>query len=57
MTATPAESTLTGVPADIKALRQWLVWRYVKRNGGATKVPFQADGKPASTTDQATWVS
>ena len=57
MTATPAESTLTGVPADIKALRQWLVWRYVKRNGGATKVPFQADGKPASTTDQATWAS
>jgi putative DNA primase/helicase len=46
-----------GIPAELRDLQQWVVWRYEERDGKPTKVPYRAD-KPtvrASSTDPSTW--
>ena len=44
------------IPQELKALRHWVIWRYVFKAGKWTKPPFRADGKGhASSTDPATW--
>ena len=46
------------VPASLRNLHQWVVWRYEQRGGGKpTKVPHQIDGCLASSTDPHTWCS
>jgi AAA domain len=47
-------------PAELKSQDNWVLWRSLppKREGAKwRKVPFQANGKPASTTDPTTWNS
>jgi putative DNA primase/helicase len=53
-TATPMPM-FTSVPDDLRELPQAVLWKYVTRDGTTTKVPYQANGKTASTTDPATW--
>ena len=61
---------MSSIPTELTARRQWVVWRYEKRDGKATKVPYQACAptnrgaaagtvrkRPASTTDPSTWRS
>ncbi|WP_165252967.1 phage/plasmid primase, P4 family [Paludisphaera soli] len=48
---------LDAVPAELRRLPRWVVWRTIVRNGKATKVPFQVGGSAASTTDPATWTT
>jgi hypothetical protein len=44
------------VPQELIERSQWVVWRYVRRDGRDTKVPFDPrTGKPASATDPSTW--
>ena len=46
------------IPDELKALRQWICWRYDIRNGRRTKVPVNPkskSAKPASTIDPETW--
>jgi len=44
------------IPADLRATARWVAWRYVERDGRATKVPICArTGEPASATDPTTW--
>lgn len=46
------------IPAELKALHQWCVWRRIQRDGGKpAKMPYQPDGKPAKSNDAATWSS
>jgi putative DNA primase/helicase len=50
------------IPTSLKEIPRWLLWRHTKRKkpDGSTfwaKVPYQANGKSASTTDPATWCS
>jgi hypothetical protein len=45
------------IPEELKALRQWVCWRYVERNGRLTKPPYQVNGRPAKSTDPKTWNS
>jgi putative DNA primase/helicase len=47
------------IPLELRELPQWLVWRLLQRDGDRkpTKVPFQPDGRPASSTNRATWTS
>ena len=45
------------IPADLTVLRQWVLWRYERRNDQWTKPPYQPDGTLASSTDPATWSS
>lgn len=50
------------IPESLKVIPRWLLWKYIKKkkpDGTVfwTKVPFQCDGTPASTTNPATWCS
>lgn len=45
------------VPTTLKELPQWCVWRNVLRGDALTKVPFQANGETASSTNAATWTT
>lgn len=47
------------IPAELRAMDQWVVWRRVARDGKVTKVPFRAElpEAEASTTDRRTWAS
>ena len=40
---------------DLKAQRRWVLWRLEARDGKETKVPYQANGWKADSTDPATW--
>lgn len=44
-------------PDDLKALTQWVVWRYAERNGKITKLPINPrySGRMARTNDPTTW--
>ena len=48
------------IPEQLTRRPQWVVWRAVWRVDGAgkgkwTKPPYQPDGRPAKSTDPATW--
>lgn len=45
------------VPAELRERDQFVLWRYEIVNGRLTKVPKQANGKSASTTNSKTWCS
>jgi putative DNA primase/helicase len=50
------------IPGSLKEIPRWLLWKYIKKKKpdgtiNWTKVPFQANGAPASTTDPRTWCS
>jgi hypothetical protein len=40
---------------DLSSRRQWVCWRNEPRNGKNTKVPYQANGLAASSTNSSTW--
>ena len=44
---------------DLKQQRRWVLWRLEKRKGEekATKVPYQANGAHADSTDPTTWAT
>jgi hypothetical protein len=46
---------LRRLPDDLTECDQWVLWRYILRNGQWTKVLFQINGQPAATDDPATW--
>ncbi|HEY7336255.1 MAG TPA: primase C-terminal domain-containing protein [Bryobacteraceae bacterium] len=55
-------SPAISVPDDLTECDQWVLWRYERRNGTPTKVPYQAkcartERKRASSTDPATWTT
>lgn len=45
------------IPDELRTLPQWVTWRIEKREGKDTKVPYQTNGKPASSTDPKTWTT
>jgi primase-polymerase (primpol)-like protein len=45
------------IPAELKALRQWVCWRTVIRDGEPTKKPVQPGGTAADSTAPRTWHS
>jgi len=47
---------LPEAPAFLKGLRQWVLWRLEPdKEGRPTKVPYQANGYHAKSTDPGTW--
>ena len=49
---------LAGIPSELKGLPQWVIWRFVSRDGKPTKIPFSAKtGKQASSTNPETWAT
>jgi len=45
------------IPAALKAMDRWLVWRWENRNGKWNKPPKQVSGSGASTANPKTWTS
>lgn len=43
------------IPDMLTQRHAWVCWRYVWNGAKWTKVPFQPNGRPASSTDPATW--
>jgi putative DNA primase/helicase len=46
---------LSFAPADLTDIDQWVLWRYEEVNGRRAKIPYQPNGKKASSTDLTTW--
>ena len=58
----PLYVRLAQTPAELRALAQWVLWRYEERLGRdgkpyRTKVPYQASGQHADSTDPKTWTT
>ena len=45
------------LPAELKAIPNFLLWAMVQVSGKLTKKPLQIDGTAASSTNPATWAS
>ncbi|MEZ6102739.1 MAG: phage/plasmid primase, P4 family [Pirellulaceae bacterium] len=43
------------IPTELKERHQWVVWKYIQRDGKHQKCCFQPDGTPAKSNDAATW--
>ncbi|BBO32507.1 AAA family ATPase [Lacipirellula parvula] len=44
------------IPAELQSRKQWVNWKLESRGGDKpTKVPYQPNGRKASTTNKATW--
>ena len=43
------------IPAELRSIPQWVVWKHVERDGKKTKIPFQITGVPASSTNPRHW--
>jgi len=43
------------IPDELKALRQWLLWKLEERHGRITKVPYEPSGRHADVTEPKTW--
>jgi putative DNA primase/helicase len=43
------------IPAELKADPNWVLWQLEERNGKNTKIPYQANGRKADTTNPETW--
>ncbi|MEH7150554.1 DNA primase [Bacillus thuringiensis] len=43
------------IPAELKALPQWILWRKEKKDGKATKIPYQVTGEMAQANNRRTW--
>lgn len=55
---THVQYDFTAIPAYFRARPQWVIWRYMMKNGTRwTKVPVQITGEPASSIDPATWTT
>ncbi|MDH9600526.1 phage/plasmid primase, P4 family [Staphylococcus capitis] len=49
---------LSNIPDELKRLNNWCVWKFEKRNGKRTKIPFNAEtGEFAKSNDKSTWSS
>jgi hypothetical protein len=53
--ATASQRPAFQVPAVLRALDQWVLWRQETRRGNPTKVPYQCGGRLAMTHDSGTW--
>lgn len=43
------------IPYELQRLNQWVLWKYVKRDGKETKPLFQTNGHFAKVNDPSTW--
>lgn len=61
MSAVPQSTTTAlnhfNIPAPLRKLNQWVLWRLEARNGKATKTPYQPNGAMAKVNDSTTWRS
>jgi hypothetical protein len=51
------EAAFALIPQELKDMRIWLLWKLETRDGKSTKVPYQVNGRCASSTKSNTWTS
>ena len=49
--------SFNNIPAEMKALDNWLVWRLEERDGKPSKPPYSVYGGYGKSNDPATWCS
>lgn len=45
----------SNIPEELRNLPQWVNWKIEQRDGKDTKIPYQPNGKKASSTERKTW--
>lgn len=45
------------IPAELKAMNAWVMWRYVWKDKRWTKPPLKCNGRSASVTNPKTWTT
>lgn len=45
------------IPEEMRDLPNWVLWRYEKRDGKKTKIPYSVTGARAKSNDPETWTS
>ena len=45
------------IPSELTVRPRWVLWRRETVKGRLTKVPYQRNGRRASSTDPRTWAS
>lgn len=45
------------IPADLRSLKQWLLWKTIIHDGKPSKLPFSINGMPAKSNDITTWAT
>jgi putative DNA primase/helicase len=49
---------ILNIPSELRALSNWVVWKYETRDGKETKIPYDAKtGRKAKANDSATWTT
>jgi hypothetical protein len=53
----PIKPRFESIPSELRAAKQWVLWRYDWKVGEGTwaKVPYQGNGRHAKTNDPETW--
>ena len=47
----------SNIPAELRDLPNWVLWRLIDRDGKLAKVPFQVNGTPAKANAPETWTT
>lgn len=56
--ATAPAFKFESIPAELRALPRWVMWKYeVRKDGKKTKPPYKIDGYRASHSDPTTWAT
>jgi putative DNA primase/helicase len=53
----PMEVHFENLPSEMKLQSRWMLWGYEERNGKYSKVPYQINGKKASSASSLTWTT
>lgn len=48
-------NNFNNIPQDLKKHDNWVLWKYQEVKGRKTKIPYQVNGKVASSTNLDTW--
>ncbi|MEZ9130391.1 AAA family ATPase [Vibrio breoganii] len=51
------EYNFNAIPREFKTHKNWLLWKYETVNERVTKVPYQANGSRADSTNPKTWTT
>lgn len=54
---TPLAYNFDAIPRDFKDLNQWVLWKYILKDGNWTKIPYQVTNRNADSTKKSTWCS
>ena len=54
---TPLAYNFDAIPRDFKDLNNWVLWKYILKDGKWTKIPYQVTNRSADSTKSATWTT